>query len=57
MSPKNASFGWAGLERSGRAVLSYIDLDLQAGQLIAITGPGVSVKTLLLKGLLGEVAQ
>lgn len=38
-------------------MLSYIDLDLQAGQLIAITGPGVSVKTLLLKGLLGEVAQ
>ena len=47
---RSASFGYA-----GRALLSGVDVELRAGDLLAVVGPNGSGKTTLLRGFLGLI--
>jgi zinc transport system ATP-binding protein len=48
VSLRSASFGYA-----DRAVVSGVDLDIHAGEVVAVLGPNGSGKSTLVKGLLG----
>lgn len=52
-APPVLSIRGAGLHRGGRALWSGLDLDVQAGEFIAVLGPSGSGKTTLLRSILG----